>query len=420
MQAGKIGLPDSLRQFIINGARHALLQLLRRDGEERALARQFGRAVIQREDHLDIAAIAHGHPFHLFGEARDEARATHFNRHVVRGPTGERRQRGFFRARDQPRRANAQREFHRRTRRHAMQIDERSASANLSLVGEGEGKRAAPGRHIKRLTLHIQEINAILAEAVEIEAKLALSAFRQAAAGYLGADHQALRVARRCGNALGAFQKHLHPAGFAGCAAHAKIEIGQSLISADGSDFRHQAARKPNFPTARRLTWDAGHGTKGRAIGQQIRNNGASEIAHHHLALGGRAGIAHIGQFTIARRERFQDFLDFRIRGLSAQAFQLDARELGHRHIRQHFQFHAEFKVTTIGEAGHLDLWLQRGLQATIADHLAGGIAHGFFQHFTHHGSAVALAHNGKRHLARAEARQRNRLGDFGKALFAA
>ena len=32
-QAGKIGLPDSLRQFIINGARHALLQLFRRDGE---------------------------------------------------------------------------------------------------------------------------------------------------------------------------------------------------------------------------------------------------------------------------------------------------------------------------------------------------------------------------------------------------
>ena len=420
MQAGKIGLPDSLCQFIINGARYALLQLFRRDGKHRALARQFGRAVIQRKHHLDIAAVAHGHPFHLFGEARDEARATHFNRHVVRRPTGERRQRGFFGACNQPRRADPQREFHRRPRRHAMQINEGPAGADFSLVGEGEGKRAAPGRHIKTLTLHIQEINAVLAEAIEIEAKLALSAFRQAAASQFGADHQALRGTRRRGNALRTFQKYLHPAGFAGSAAHAKIEIGQSLIRADGSDFGHQAARKPNFPTARRLTWNAGHGTKGRAIGQQIRHDGASEIAHHHLTLCSRAGIAHIGQFTIARRERFQDFLHFLIGRLGAQAFQLDAGEFGHRHIRQHFQFHAEFKITTIGEAGHLDLWLQRGLQATIADHLAGGIAHGFFQHFTHHGSAVALAHNGKRHLARAEARQRNRLGDFGKALFAA
>ena len=301
-----------------------------------------------------------------------------------------------------------------------MHIDEGPAGADFRLIGEGEGKRAAPGRHIKGVALHIQEINAILAQAVEIEAELALRAFGQAAASQFGADHQALRGARRRGNALGAFKKYLHPAGFAGSAADPKIEIGQRFFRADSSDFGFQATRKPNLPTAWRLARNARHSAKGRTIGQQIRHHGASEIAHHHLALRGGAGIGHIRQFAIAGRERFQDFTHFLIGRLGTQAFQLDAGKIRHRHVRQHFQFHAEFKIGAFGEIGHFDLGLECGLQATIRHELTLRIVHGCLKHFAHDGGAIALAHNGKRHLARAEARQRNRLGDFSKALFAA
>ena len=103
---------------------------------------------------------------------------------------------------------------------------------------------------------------------------------------------------------------------------------------------------------------------------------------------------------------------------LGLQPGQLDGGEIRQRDLRQQFQLDLEFKVggrAGVGSADQVDLRLAGGAQAALGEHLLGRVADALLQHLGGHRGAVALAHDGSRHLAGAEPGQAQGPAEIGQ-----
>jgi hypothetical protein len=130
--------------------------------------------------------------------------------------------------------------------------------------------------------------------------------------------------------------------------------------------------------------------------------------------LGDRHGLA------VARRDGFQRLGDGVVLGLAGQFLQADALEVRDGDFRQHFQRHGEGQVLPVLELQVLDLRLLGRLQLVVGDDFPRGLVHGAFQDLAHHGLAVPLLDERNGHLARAETRDFQGLGQFRQARVAA
>ena len=134
-------------------------------------------------------------------------------------------------------------------------------------------------------------------------------------------------------------------------------------------------------------------------------------VDRQHLALR-RAAIAQL-----LRRDRLERAValgDVRQRlvhplrrGLDLHPGQLDRAEVGQRDLRQQLELDLELQVLSRAaariEAHDVDLGLQRRAQATLGQHLLGGLGDRFLQHLGVDRRAEALAHHRRRDLARPE-----------------
>ena len=153
-------------------------------------------------------------------------------------------------------------------------------------------------------------------------------------------------------------------------------------------------------------------------------NGDAVDLADEVDCRGGRPSAAPRSSVTCSTRaagwrSRPAPCRSPRRPGVGLQPGQLDGGEVGHRDFGQQLELDRELEILLVLELGdHVDLRLQsparrpRSVRTCWVASLTT-----LFQHLGHHRGAEALADDGHRHLAGAEAGQVDGLAEFGQPL---